>query len=196
MTPVLQTTPERHEPSRGGRLKAATGTTDVVLEEVLIRQLHDALPAVAGVYPMEEAAEAALAEIRPPDSIAGMLAAQFVAMHFANMDCLKQATAPNQLPAVRDMSLRQAAKLGGMGLRLLEAMERRQGRDPAPVMMGAFLNIQPGGQGIVGMQVTGIGAEMGASLSEPPESACGGGDERIKWMPDDADRNKRRARRG
>jgi hypothetical protein len=106
MTPVLQTTPERHEPSRGGRLKAATGTIDVVLQEVLIRQLHDALPAVAGVYPMEEAAEAALAEIRPPDSIAGMLAAQFVAMHFANMDCLKQATAPNQLPAVRDMSLR------------------------------------------------------------------------------------------
>jgi hypothetical protein len=100
-----------------------------------------------------------------------------------------------------------------MGLRLLEAMERRQGRDPAPVMMGAFLerrqgrdpapvmmgaflNIQSGGQGIVGMQVTEIGAEMGVSLSEPPESACGGGDERIKWMPDDADRNKRRARRG
>jgi hypothetical protein len=154
---------------------------------------------------VEEAVEAALAEIRPPDIIAGMIAAQFVAMHFVSMDCVKQATAPNQLPAVRDMNLRQAAKLGGMGLRLLEAMERRQGRDPAPVMMGAFLKIPPGGQGIVGMQVTGTGAEMGASLvahspTEPfvadhdPTSV--GGDERIKRMPGEFGPTERRPRRG
>jgi hypothetical protein len=187
------------------RLKKATGTDDVVLQEVLIRQLYDALPASAGVYPVEEAAEAFLAEIRPPDFFGAILAAQFVTMHFASMDCMKRASAPNQLPAVRDMSLRQAGKLAGVGLRMLEAMERRQGKDPAPVMMGAFLNIQPGGQGIVGMQVTGVGAEMDASLSAYPpaeplvadrDTACEGGDARLKRMPGEAGPTERRPRRG
>jgi hypothetical protein len=69
------------------------------------------------------------------------------------MACLKQATAKRHLPQVRDMNLRHAERLIGTGLRLLEAMERRQDKKPSTAMVGAFLNVQPGGQAIVGMQV-------------------------------------------
>ena len=81
-------------------------------------------------------------------------------------------------------------------------MERRQSCDPAPVMMGAFLNIQLSGQGIVGMQVTGIGAEMGTGpMAHPPvgptrPEAAMVTDERIKRIPGDAGRRKRRVRHG
>jgi hypothetical protein len=78
---------------------------------------------------------------------------QFGATHFLGMACLKQATAKRHLPQVRDMNLRHAERLIGTGLRLLEAMERRQDKKPSTAMVGAFLNVQPGGQAIVGMQV-------------------------------------------
>jgi hypothetical protein len=55
-----------------------------------------------------EAARGLLAEIRLPNTVAVPLVAQFVAMHFAGMDCLKQAIAAYQVPEVRNTRLRHA----------------------------------------------------------------------------------------
>jgi hypothetical protein len=114
--------------------------------------------------------------MRPPETSAGRLAAQFVAMHFASM-VPEAGNGPETVTGDSRYEPAPGREAGGMGLRVLETIERRQGRDPATVMMGTFLNIQPGGQGIVGMQVTESGAEMGAFLSayppgEPPAAGC------------------------
>jgi hypothetical protein len=202
MTSVRQTTPWGDETPVSVRFKAATGTSDVGLQEVLIRQIQDAMP-TAELHPLDsastgEAAVAALVEIRPQDVIEGMLAGQFVAAYFTSMDCLKRASDPGWLPQVRDMNLRQAGKLMSTGLQLLEAIERRRGKGPASVTVGNFLNVQPGGQAVVDMQAelsagrvdVHKGSSTPALKHQPVEPLDSGGsdetvfkDERIKRAP-------------
>ncbi|QRM35643.1 hypothetical protein [Microvirga sp. VF16] len=81
---------------------------------------------------LSEAAIAALREMGPQDTVEGMLAGQFVAVHCSSMDCFKRAASAGASPTVRDMNLRHAEKLMATGLWLLEALERCQGKGPAP----------------------------------------------------------------
>ncbi|MCB5173582.1 hypothetical protein [Microvirga lenta] len=156
MTTLPSTSPWGDELPVGVRFKAATGTSDVALQEVLIRQIIDALPASQKRHPADQAsladaALAALTELQPKDSSDGLLGAGIVTAHFAAMDCLKQAMDVGQLPHVRDMNLRHAERLLRNYLQLQEAYDRRRGRGLAHVTAGNFLTVQPGGQAVVRM---------------------------------------------
>jgi hypothetical protein len=192
MTTLPQTSPWGDDTPTGVRLKAATGTNDPGLQEVLVRQVQDTMPAspwgnATSDASLSEAAVVALREMGPQDTVEGMLAGQFVAVHCSIMDCFRRAASAGASPEVRDMNLRHGEKLMAAGLRLHEALERRQGKGPANVTVG--LNVEPGGQAVVGVQV---GRGGGQSAGRPrPEEACGEGpgstsageDARIKWFP-------------
>src|SRR5688572_28814754 len=111
MNTLPQTAPDGDNTPIGVRLRAATGTSDVALQETLIRQVTDAFPASPRSHAVDRAslddtAVAALISLEPRDATEGMLGVGIVALQFEAMDCLKQATDPGQLPHVRDMNLR------------------------------------------------------------------------------------------
>jgi hypothetical protein len=169
MSALPETTQWGHDAPTGGRLKAATGTRDPGLQEVLVRQVQETMPAsplgpLANTASLSEAAVVALAEIGPRDLVDGMLAGQFVAVHCASMDCVKRATEGKATAQVRDMNLRHADRLMATGLRLLEALDRRQGRGRPNVMVDKLVNVEPGGQALVGVKV-----DMGPAEPHPDE---------------------------
>jgi hypothetical protein len=168
MTTLPQTTPRGDELPVGVRFKAATGTSDVALQETLIRQVTDAFPASPRSHAvdkasLEDAAIAALTALEPQDATEGMLGVGIVALQFVAMDCLKQATDPGQLPHIRDMNLRHADRLLKTHLQLQEALDRRRGRGRVSVTAGNVLNVQPGGQAVVSMQAQMREAETDAA---------------------------------
>lgn len=193
----------------GTRLKAATGTRHPGLQEALIRQVQETMPASSRMTPahspdLEEAAVAAMMEMQPQNTVQGMLAGQFVALHFASMESLQRAAEKGSLPAVRDMNLHHAVKLSAMGLRVLDVFERLQGRGAASQPHGHFLNVESGGKAVVGVQV-GIGVTEGAVRPDAAASAAKTGesgpgpaldqeDERVKRYL--SERDERGIRRG
>jgi hypothetical protein len=94
MTTLPQTSPWGDDTPTDVRLRAATGTNDPGLQEVLVRQVQDTMPAspwanATSDASLSEAAVAALREMGPQDTVEGMLAGQFVAVHCSSMDCFK-----------------------------------------------------------------------------------------------------------
>ncbi len=156
------------------RLKAATGTTNPSLQETLVRQVQDTVKAAfrgntAGASDLEEATLAAMKEMAPQTGVQGMLAAQFVALSFASLECLRRGSEDKSAPAVRDMNLRHAERLVATGLRVLEAFDRVQGRGVPNVTVNKLLNVEAGGQAVIGVQMgvdgiegAGIGGRVGA----------------------------------
>jgi hypothetical protein len=137
--------------------KAATGTDKHELQSALIRQISDAIPLPDHLLPFEqgtlkETAVAALEDICPRDIMEGMLAAQFVATHYVAMDCYKRAAAAGLRLDVWERYLRQAERLMSTGLRMVEALDRHRGKGAANVNVGNYLNVEAGGQAVVGMQ--------------------------------------------
>jgi hypothetical protein len=191
-------------------MKATTGATDADLQSALIHQIYDAIPVPPNLHPFErttlkETAVAALRAIKPRDEIEGMLAVQFVATHYTVMDCFKRVSDAGQSLQIRDMNMRQAERLMTTGLRLMEALDRRCGRGPASVSVGNFLNVQPGGQAVVGMKAE---LPLGQTAPSPDPSSAARGhhpmegsapvakDERIKRPPMRSHSDERSARRG
>jgi hypothetical protein len=202
MATVPQTTPWGDEMPVGVRFKAATGTSDVALQETLIRQVTDALPASPKVHPvdrasLQDAAIAALTELNPRDASEGMLAAQIVSAQFTAMDCLKRASEPTAALHVRDVHLRHAEKLMKVGLQLQEALDRRRGRGSANVTVGNLLTVQAGAQAVVGMQAeVAVGrVEAQAGLFDPTRGAHPGetGDASERSVPARSDERIRRS---
>jgi hypothetical protein len=97
-----------------------------------------------------KAAWEALDAIRPQDVAEGMLAVQMVATHSAALECLRRAALPDQTPAVVDMSLRHAGRLMTTYLRQLEVLDRRRGSRPSPTTVKYDVNVESGGQAVVG----------------------------------------------
>ena len=197
MATLPQATPWDDDTPIGVRLKAATGTSDVV-QEGLIRQLQEAMPASTTVLPLGRAslgdtAVAAVTALGPRDAIEGMLGIQMVAAEITAMDCLKRASDLGQTLQVRDVNLRHAERLMMIWLRMQEALDRRRGRGPANVNVGNLLNVGPGGQAVVKMEATmeQIGADAGASSPAPAHDVGETGDAGEGSAPDRKDERTR-----
>jgi hypothetical protein len=183
MSTLPQTTPWGDDTPVGVRLKAATGTSDVVLQEALIRQLQEAMPASTEVLPLDraslgDAAVAALTALGPRDAIEGMLGVMIVAAQFTAMDRVKRASDLNQTLQVQDVNLRHAERLMLIWDKLHERFDRRRGRGPASVNVGNLLNVGPGGQAVVNMdaKVGRIEADAGAPSLAQEHPLRGTGD--------------------
>jgi hypothetical protein len=79
-----------------------------------------------------------------------MLAAQMVALHHAAMECLRRAHLPEQASEVRQANLTQAGKLSRTYATLLEALDKRRGKGQPQVVRVERVNVEAGGQAIVG----------------------------------------------
>lgn len=98
------------------------------------------------------AALAAMRAIGPRDGLEGMLAAQMVCVHAAAMDFTGRATRDGQPMAARAVYMRQAGQLMALFTRQMEVLERRRGAPPVSV---GRVNVEAGGQAIVGTVTAG-----------------------------------------
>lgn len=172
-----QTAPWGDAAPAGTGMQAATGTRHPALQEALGFQVQETMPVSSRMNPanspdLKAAAVAALMEMRPQTTVQGMLAAQFVALHFASMECLQGAGEKGSLPAVRDMNHHQAVWLG-------QLVEVQVGFGTAESVVGE------------GAVTPGLGrGDPGLSTGSDEE------DGRIKWYCDESDCDEQGIRRG
>lgn len=131
----------------------ATGTDCLDLQLGRIRQLLETLwlPKDFSAEDIDARVNAAIADlmaIRPRDAFEGPLAVQMVAVHYAAMGCLQQAVGTPQTPYTFER-LKQAEKLMALYLRQMEVFDKHRGIGVPSVNVGN-VNVQPGGQAIVG----------------------------------------------
>ena len=134
--------------------RRATGNDDPLAQTQLIGQLRDSLWLPDGLEVEEQArrvqaAMAMLEAIGPQDGIEGLLAVQMTATHNAVLECLRRAMLDGEHPAVREQSLKHAAKLLDIYMRQVEALDRHRGKGP-PRLTVENVNVGAGGQAIVG----------------------------------------------
>jgi hypothetical protein len=136
------------------QIENATGSKARVLQLSLLEQLRNALwlPNQLGEerqWDRLRAAIALLEGIRPQDEIEGMLAVQMAATHNAALECLRRAMLPEQTFAGRENNLKHGAKLLGIYVQQLAALDKRRGKGQQKVTV-EYVNVESGGQAIVG----------------------------------------------
>ncbi len=109
---------------------------------------------------------AMLEGIGPQGEIEGLLAAQMVATHSAAMECLRRAMLNEQTIAGRDLNLKHAAKFLAIYTRQIEALDKHRGKGQQKITV-EHINIEPGGQAIVGHVETGRGPKLRKGSATP-----------------------------
>ncbi len=149
--------------ARSAHLERATGATNEWLQENLIDQLVKSLWLPSGmneehIHDRVVAAIAALRGIKPRDEVEGMLGVQMVATHSAAMDCLGRAMIEDQTFVGRDLNLKHATKLLTLYARQLETLDKHRGKGQQKMTI-EYVNVEAGGQAIVGNVNTGKSAQ-------------------------------------
>jgi hypothetical protein len=160
---------------KAGGLRAGnvTATTEAAsLQDMFDRQVCEALWIPSDLSREEilermTTAVAAVRSLKPQGIIEKMLAVQIVAAHNAALDCFRRAALPGQSPPVWEMSLRQSDRLMDRCRRHIESFVRLRGKDAAGLMLGNFLNVEPGGQAVVQMQSE-VSAKRSNAPTDPP----------------------------
>jgi hypothetical protein len=111
-----------------------------------------------------------LEEIKPQDGLEGMLAVQMVATHNMALECFRRAVQSEQTPQAFEMNLRHAEKLMAVYLRQVETLDKRRGKG-APTVMVQSLNVEAGGQAVVGTVNTGRPRERDEAGTGPSADA-------------------------
>ena len=108
--------------------------------------------------------------LEPTDGIEGMLAMQMVGTHNASLECLRQAMIYNQSLEAQKVYLSQAERLMGMYMRQVDALAKHRGKAQPNITVGQ-VNVESGGQAIVGNVAAGVGSSAPApsppSIEEP-----------------------------
>ena len=105
--------------------------------------------------------------LEPADGAEGMLAMQMVGTHDAALECLKRAALPNQTFEGRDMALKHAHKLMTLYTQQLAALKKHRGKGQQKVTV-EHVNVEPGGQAIVGHVET--GSKAGHAAQSTPRA--------------------------
>src|SRR5215472_3346534 len=103
-----------------------------------------------------DATLAAMTGMKPRDELEGMLIAQAIASHNAAMECYRRAMMNEQTFEGRHENLKQAEKLSRTYAALVEALDRHRGKGQQRITV-EHVNIQAGGQAIVGSVTSGGG---------------------------------------
>ena len=153
----------------------ATGTKDPELAQRLINQVYETLWLPAELSDEErlqhiQAAIAALRGIKPQDEVEGMLATQMVATHAAAMECLRRSMIRQQSFVGRDNNLRHAAKLLSIFAKQLETLNRNRGKGQQKMTI-EHVNVEPGGQAMVGQFAATAKRPRKKTKQSPPEPA-------------------------
>ena len=151
------------EAATSRQLKRVTGTENKKLQSYLFAQLAQSLWLPSGMNEEQKqdpmfAAIAALQGIKPRDEIEGMMGVQMVATHSAAMECLRRAMLNEQTFQGRDQNLKHGVKLLTLYARQLEALDKHRGKGQQKMTI-EYVNVEAGGQAIVGNVNTGKSAQ-------------------------------------
>ncbi|TWJ08621.1 hypothetical protein [Altererythrobacter ishigakiensis] len=97
----------------------------------------------------KESTVAAYEAFDPQDEQERILCSQMVIMHDHVMDCLMRANEPHIDPRLRPEELKHAERLGGLTVRLSEALDKHRGKGQQTVTV-EHVCVGEGGQAIVG----------------------------------------------
>jgi hypothetical protein len=153
----------------------ATGTDDPELSERLLNQIYETLWMPAEMSEEDRiqrvrSAVAALRGIKPQDEVEGMLATQMVATHNAAIECLRRSMIQQQTFEGRESSLRHAAKLLSIFAKQLETLNRNRSKGQQKVTV-EYVNVEPGGQAVVGNIESNAKRPRKKTKQSPPEPA-------------------------
>ena len=87
--------------------------------------------------------------IKPTDEMEGMLSSQMVAVHHATMESLRRAMNLDLTNQDRALNLQSAAKLGGLYLRQMEALDKLRGKGQQNIVV-KHVHVESGANAIVG----------------------------------------------
>ena len=151
------------EAATSRQLERVTGTENKKLQSYLFDQLIQSLWRPSGMDEEQKqdrmfAAIAALQGIKPRDEIEGMLGVQMVATHSAAMDCLGRAMLEDQTLEGRDLNLKHGTKLLTLYARQMETLDKHRGKGQQKMTI-EYVNVEAGGQAIVGNVNTGKSAQ-------------------------------------
>jgi hypothetical protein len=128
------------------KVAALTGSGDARLAQELMRQTIQALGLAHGLSRSERqerlaAAEAALAGLRPQETLEGILATQLIATHSAAMACLTRAADEDVDDATAQAALRRAERLLAVYARQCDSLLRvRQAKPRAEPREGLAID--------------------------------------------------------
>ena len=130
----------------------ATGTSHYDVAERIIFQIEN-----AQVWPMQKEEDAcsvravvSMREMAPQNLTEAMLAVQMMATHDAALMFLANATSAGQSPEAVDANVLRVTRLGRLSIQLAEAMQRLKGKASQQNLTVGQVNINQGGQAIVG----------------------------------------------
>lgn len=131
----------------------ATGMTDHEFSIILLDDIYDVCR-THGACPGSEirinAALAAMHDIRPKNALEGMLCAQMVSVHTMAMRVLSIANLKGQTSYSIEESVTHSTKLMRTFLMQVEALQKLRGKTTEQKVIVEHVNVQAGGQAIVG----------------------------------------------
>lgn len=133
------------------------GTDDPDAATALLNQLTSALRPTRDDPPDEALLNQLLAllhGIGPTDTVEGMLAVQMVACQHAAMDAMRRAMHPDQTPNGRELYLNLATKLMRTFAVQVDILNRGRGRGTVQRVVVERVNVEAGGQAVVGPVTT------------------------------------------
>jgi len=149
-----------------GVLRSISGSDNDDFSTVLVNQIASALlQGACGPKQRTRLASAMLAPMtgmKPRDELEGMLIAQAIASHNAAMECYRRAMMNEQTFEGRHENLKQAEKLSRTYAALVEALDRHRGKGQQRITV-EHVNVQAGGQAIVGSVTSGGGTGQEAA---------------------------------
>jgi hypothetical protein len=149
-----------------GKLRSISGSDNDDFSELLANQIASAL--WEGAYGPKQwtrlirAMLAPMTGMKPRDELEGMLIAQAIASHNAAMECYRRAMFNEQTFEGRQENLKQAAKLSRTYAAQVEAFDRHRGKGQQRITV-EHVNVQAGGQAIVGSVTSGGGTGQEAA---------------------------------
>jgi hypothetical protein len=161
--------------ARQGRLKGIGGSDFDTFNNVVANQAIQSLWLAHAEGEDKDrlisAGVGALIGIAPKDEIEGMLAAQMLAVHSASMECFRRGMIKDQTFVGRQQALAHGGKLSRTFAMLLDALSRHRGKGAQRIVVER-VNVEAGGQAIVGAVTTGGGD--GRKAEERPHAKADG----------------------
>jgi hypothetical protein len=138
------------------KLKRVGGAEGDRVNAVILASVTRAIWLPTGVTEDErdkayEAALMMMSAFKPDDTIEGMIAAQAVIMHHASMECSRRAMLRDQPFEVAQGYRKAAAHASRTFAELLDTLDRKRGKHRRQVVRVERVNVEAGGQAVVGL---------------------------------------------
>jgi len=134
------------------RLEDIAGTKNKPAFTALGIQVCEAFPERLGNsnFSVMDMAMALLGELKPQDTLEGMLCSQMVALHGLAMDCVRCASYKNQSLESFDMHARHAARLMNAFTNAVTALDKHRGKGQTITVKHQQVNVEAGAQAVIG----------------------------------------------